>query len=260
MTRFTDRLERKVLQTADAIQVENAWMFDYVREVNAGRDAMIRYVPPGVDAWRFRPAGSRDLQSDPYILCVGRLDDPRKNIDLLLEAFARLPSGLKVTVRLVLAGLTGPKASFWARVNNLCLTERVDFIPTPDTATLVRLYQGASVFVLCSDEEGLGIVILEAMSCGVPIVSTRSGGPEGIINDGREGYLVPLGDAAAIADRMASLLRDQELNRRMGEAARETIMDRYEASVAGKAFLDIYSKLLSLDRAAQVGLASGGID
>lgn len=245
MTRMTDRLDRKALQAVDAIQVMNRWMFDYAREINAGRDTIIRYAPPGVDVKRFRPAVFRDLRSDPYILCAGRLDDPRKNVDLLLEAYASLPAGLIRSARLVLAGLTGPPPPFWARVNDLGLSDRVDFVSDPDCEALVRLYQGASVFALSSDEEGLGIVILEAMACGVPVVSTRSGGPDGIIADERDGYLVGLDDARAMANRLACLLCDQELNRRMGELASQTIMRRYSAGVAGRAFLDIYDELLS---------------
>lgn len=248
MTPITDRLDRKALETVDAIQVENPRMFDYAREVNAGRDAVIRYAPPGVDAVRFRPAGSRDLRRAPYILCVGRLADPRKNIELLLESYEDLPVELKETARLVLAGSTGPGPVFWARVKKLGLSGRVAFVCSPNTEELVRLYQAASVVALSSDEEGLSVVILEAMACGIPVVSTRSGGPDGVIADGKDGYLVGLDDAKAMADRLARLLSDEALNRRMGEAARETIMRRYEAGVAGRAFLDIYDELISRHR------------
>lgn len=253
MTRITDQLDRNALRTVDAIQLENPWMFSYAQEINALRDVIIRYAPPGVDAGRFRPAALRDLRSDPYVLCVGRLDDPRKNIELLLEAYASLPPGLIQTTRLVLAGLMGPTAAFWARVRALRLTERVKYVSCPDAVALVRLYQGASVFALSSDEEGLGMVILEAMACGVPVVSTRSGGPDGIISEGKDGYLVGLDDATAMADRLARLLVDDGLNRRMGEGARETIMSRYEAGVAGRAFLDIYDELLSRPRLRPAG-------
>lgn len=245
MTKFTDRLERTALQTVDAIQVENSWMLDYAREVNVGRDVIIHYAPPGVDAACFRPAAFRDLRSDPYILCVGRLDDPRKNIGLLLEAYGNLPAALKATVRLILAGSTCPGPVFWARVKELGLAGRVAFVPSPDAEALIRLYQAASVFALTSDEEGLGIVILEAMACGIPVISTRSGGPDGIVTDGVDGYLVGLDDEKAMADRLALLLTDAALNERIGETARETIMRKYEAGAAGKAFLDMYDELLA---------------
>ncbi len=247
MNRFTDHLDRKALQTVDAIQVENLWMLDYAREVNVGRKAIIRYTPPGVDAERYRPAAARDLRRDRYILCVGRLDDPRKNIELLLEAYAYSP-GMTETARLLLAGNAGPVPSFWARVKELGLTGRVEFIPSPNPDSLLCLYQAASVFALSSDEEGLGVVILEAMACAIPVVSTRSGGPDGIITDGEDGFLVDLDDVKAMADRLARLFSDESLNRRMGEAARKTILRRYETGVAGQAFLDIYDELLRCHR------------
>lgn len=248
MTNVTDHFDRMALQAVDAIQVENLWMLDYVRAVNGGRDALIRYAPPGVDAARFHPVSLRAREDDPYILCVGRLDDPRKNVGLLLDAYASLSSALKARVRLVLAGSAGPGQAFWTRVEQLGLGSRVTFVRLPDAEALVRLYQAATVFALPSDEEGLGVVILEAMACGIPVVSTRSGGPDGIISDGHDGYLVGLDDAGAMADRLTRLLADTSLNERMGTAARETIMRKYEAGVAGKAFLDIYDELLARHR------------
>ncbi len=245
MTGFTDRLDRKALQIVDAVQVMNPLMFSYAREVNPGREVIVRYTPPGVDVRRFQPAASRDPRLDPYILSVGRFSDPRKNVELLFESYVRLPGDVRETARLVLAGSTAPDLTFWARVRELGLIERVSFFAAPEPERLIDLYQSASVFALCSDEEGFGMVILEAMACGVPVVSTRSGGPDGIISDGYNGYLVDLDDADAIADRLARLLSDEALNRRLGDAARETILSRYEAGAAGKAFLETYDDLLS---------------
>lgn len=249
MTTFTDRLDRKALQTVDAIQVENPWMFEYANLVNRGREVLIRYAPPGVDGRRFCPGSVRDLQSDAYILCVGRLDDPRKNVGLLLNAFALLPTELKRQVRLVLAGSAGPSVEFWQRADELGLLGRVSFVLKPSSEELVRLYQNATVFALPSDEEGLGVVVLEAMACAVPVVSTRSGGPDGVITDGVDGYLVGLDDDAEMSARLARLLVDSGLNLRMGSAGRETILRRYEEGVAGQAFLEMYDELLSRGKA-----------
>ena len=89
MTRMIDRIDRKALEQADAIQVMNPWMLEYAREVNAGRDKPICLIQPGVDTARFVPCAGRDVRTQPYILCVGRLGDPRKNVGLLLQAAAR---------------------------------------------------------------------------------------------------------------------------------------------------------------------------
>lgn len=245
MTEVTDRLDDRALRRVDAIQVENPWMLDYARKVNTGRDVDIRYAPPGVDDTLFRPLASRDLNGDPYILCVGRLDDPRKNIGLLVEAYARLPEELRNRTRLVLAGSSGPPPSFWSRAEALGVRDRIEYFAKPSRERLVELYQRASVFALPSDEEGLGVVLLESMACGVAVVSTRSGGPDGVVTDGRDGFLVPLDDAGAMADRLGRLLREPALNLSMGHEARRTIEARYAERVAGEAFLDVWDRLLA---------------
>jgi len=245
MTRVTNRYDDRALRTVDAIQVENPWMLEYAERVNAGRKVDLRYAPPGVDARAFHPSSTRDLASDPYILCVGRLDDPRKNIDLLLEAYARMPTALRDGVRLTLAGFSGPPAAFWVRVAQLGLIGRVSFVARPDRHELIALYQKAAVFALPSDEEGLGVVLLEAMACGIPVVSTRSGGPDGIIADGSDGFLVPLDDVEAMSGRLTQLCADRELNIAMGRAARRTVERRYAEEVAAEAFVDVWDRLVA---------------
>jgi glycosyltransferase involved in cell wall biosynthesis len=245
MTTATNYYDQRALQHADAIQVENPWMLEFCQQLPVSAGCDLRYAPPGVDADWFRPSASRLSSAEPYILCVARLDDPRKNINLLLEAYARLPASLIARVRLRLAGSSGPPPAFWQRAERLGLRERIEFIEKPDSAALVALYQGALAFALCSDEEGLGVVILEAMACGVPVVSTRSGGPDGIITDGQDGYLTALVDADAMAARLHTLLSDADLNAAMGKAARQTIERRYAHAVAGAAFVDTWHALLN---------------
>lgn len=246
MTRITDRLDDRAMRHVDAIQVENPWMLEYARAINAHRsDVDIRYAPPGVDGQLFEPLTQRDLTKDPYILCVGRLDDPRKRIGLLLEVYARLPSSVRDRVRLVLAGASGPPEAFWTRADALGLRQRIQYVKRPERDALVALYQHASVFVLSSDEEGFGVVITEAMACGVPVVSTRSGGPDGIIADGVDGYLVPLDTADLMAQRLQVLLEDSGANLQMGVHARRTVEMRYDERVAGQVFVDMWQRLLA---------------
>jgi glycosyltransferase involved in cell wall biosynthesis len=137
-----------------------------------------------------------------------------------------------------------PSEAFWQRVQQLGLKGRVEFVHRPSREALVALYQQATVFALPSDEEGLGVVLLEAMACGVPVVSTCSGGPDGIITEGQDGYLVPLDDATALAARVAHLCTDVALNVAMGQAARKTVEKRYADDVAGREFIDVWDQLL----------------
>lgn len=225
-------------------------MLEYARGLNEGRDVDLRYAPPGIDATTLRPPAERTFQRDPYVLCVGRLDDPRKNIGLLLEAYALISAPLRGRARMVLAGQAGPPESFWRRAENLGIRSSIEFIHRPARDELVKLYQQACVFALPSDEEGLGVVLLEAMACGVPVVSTRSGGPEGVISNGEDGFLIPLDNARTMAGAIERLLGDEQLNRAMGIRGRATIERRYADKIAGEAFVDVWEKLLRKVRKA----------
>ena len=109
---------------------------------------------------------------------------------------------------------------------------------------LARLYREVVVFVLSSDEEGLGIVILEAMASGLPVVSTDCGGPGTAIVEGKTGFLTPVGDADALAEAMQRFLDDSSLCQHMGRAGRRVAGEQFSLAVTGKVYLDHYDRLL----------------
>ena len=88
------------------------------------------------------------------------------------------------------------------------------------------------------------MALLEAMACGVPVISTRSGGPDGIISEGEDGYLIERNDVAALTERLVALLSSDMLNAQLGEAARKTVEKRFSEEVTGAAFVDIWDNLL----------------
>jgi glycosyltransferase involved in cell wall biosynthesis len=243
MTSLADRSDIRALRGVDAIQVMNPSMLEYAKALNIGREVDIQYLPPGVNTQTFRPNRANASSSHSYILSVGRFHDPRKSIGVLLEAFAQLSNTVERPVRLVLAGPTPPPEPFWQRAGTLGLYDRITYIDRPDAGALLRLYQEASVFALSSDEEGFGMVLLESMACGVPVVSTRSGGPDGIITDGEDGYLVPRHDPVALSARLSELLLKPARAIEMGHQARLTIERRYDERVLGDTFIGIWERL-----------------
>ena len=246
MTRITNKMDDKALRKVDVVQVENIWMHDYATNITFSAATRIIFAPPGVDAKVFHPLRQplHWEMSDPYILSVGRFDDPRKNIELLLEAYALMRFSMKDPPRLLLVGASGPSSAFWQRVRELDLQDSVSFKSNPTDEQLVNYYQQALCFALSSDEEGFGVVLAEAMACAVPVVATRCGGPEGIITDTVNGFLVPMGNAVMLAHRMQLLAQNRALNEQMGLAGRQTVEHRFTLEIAGEAFLDTYRKLL----------------
>jgi glycosyltransferase involved in cell wall biosynthesis len=174
--------------------------------ISAGvRPERVLELPLAVDPELFSPANVS--KENIRVLCVGRLE-LLKGIPYLLQA---VPD----------ATLVG---SVYDEVRPYLRDAAV--LPPLPRAELPALYRRAEVVVFPSVNDAFGLVILEAMACGVPVVATdRSGAPD-IIDDGVDGFVVPARDSAAIRERVERL-RDPRLRKRMGEAARAKILARY---------------------------------
>ncbi len=183
----------------------------------------LRTVVYPADTDRFRPGGVP--AQPPYLLFTARIRDPRKNVNLLLRAFTRVRSEFP-QLRLVIAG-DDPLPATERLAADLGLGEHIKFAGHVPKGDFVSLYQGATLFVFPSLQEGLGISVLDAMACGVPVVSTRCGGPEGLIEDGVTGVLVQNNDEDAMTRAVGDLLRQPERMRAMGAAARERTAQQF---------------------------------
>ena len=239
MTALVARLDESGLRYADLVFVENEWMRKRVTE-SIGEDR-VRFAPPGIDTTLFHPNGER---APDMVLAVARLDDPRKNIPMLLEAFAIARQQLPNGARLVLAGERPPGADITAMATRLGIADAIEVQLSLSVEALAALYRRAAVFALSSDEEGLGIVALEAMASGAPAVCTRCGGPETSVLDGQTGFLVPIGDAKAFADRLVRLLSNTDMRRQMGDAARDHVHRTFSLERTGDSFIRAYDELL----------------
>ena len=243
-TELTALIERKALQHVDACFVENNWMYE---ELSARiPSSRLVFAPPGVDTKLFRPLEAEESRQEtrPYILSVGRFASPRKNVGLLFKAYAQLRQTLPGAPRLMLAGRNAPLPEDISVAKELGITEHVQIRTDVSLEDLARLYRNASLFVLSSDEEGLGVVLLEAMASGVPVVSTDCGGPATMVYEGETGFLTPVGDASGLAAKMGLILRDDALHLRLGKAGHKLAISKFSLETAGNAFLEVYDALL----------------
>jgi glycosyltransferase involved in cell wall biosynthesis len=168
----------------------------------------VTVVYPGVDQQRFAPAARREegKGAKPYVLCVAG-KDPAKNVETLIEAFARLPQPVRQRYHLVLAGDVGKRAGLVDLVNRLGLTDRVLFPGPVSDDRLLHLYRQARLFVFPSRYEGFGLPVLEAMACGCPVISSNASSLPEVVGDA--GVLVEPDDVEGLSREMLSLLSDE---------------------------------------------------
>jgi glycosyltransferase involved in cell wall biosynthesis len=198
-------------------------------------------VPGGVDTNRFQPPTAERVGTDPTVLFVGRLV-PQKGVDILLRSFAILRRRIP-NANLVIAG-DGDQDLYLRRLARYFgLPPRVAFVGWQTGDALVRLYQRIEAVAVPSRYEPFGLVALEAMSCGRPVVASRSGGLAEIVEDGRTGYLVPPGDHLRLAQRLAWLLLNERVRRTLGGAARKRAL-RYEWRHVASATKQLYEEAI----------------
>jgi glycogen(starch) synthase len=173
----------------------------------------------------------------PRLLCVGRLS-PEKGFDLALKAFATVAGRFR-SARLIVAGDGPGRAGLGRRAEALWIAERVDFLGWVEPEDVPALLNTASLVIVPSRIESLGLVPVQAAQMGRPVVATRVGGLPEVVVDGQTGVLVDPEDSRALAEAIADLLRHPDKARRLGEAARR----RVEAEFRWEDHLDAYSSL-----------------
>ncbi|UIP00997.1 glycosyltransferase family 4 protein [Halobaculum sp. CBA1158] len=225
------RYEHFVLESADVILVQSNHTKQQVTKTIGVPESRVEVLPFPIDTDEYVPGGPNNKNE---ILFVGRINAQRKNTALLLKAFAHVLEEVP-EAELTLVG-DEPNQELLALINDLEIKSSINVEGrVPD---VVPYYQRAAVFALPSNQEGLGIVGLEAQSCGTPVVSTRCGGPSDYIIDGENGFMVPIGDEDAFAEALKRLLTNRQIRNTFGERSRDMVVKNY-------AMTEIKSKLHS---------------
>lgn len=219
--------EARIVTAADRLVAANSVeRADLVRYYGAAAPR-ISVIPCGVDTTLFAPLPQAEarrclgLGAGPLLLYVGRIA-PIKGLDTLLEAVRRLRQAGRPVRLLVVGGEAdeprdGHEAEVRALAGRLGLDGAVTFVGAQPQERLRCWYAAADVTVLPSYYESFGMVALEAMACGRPVIASRVGGLPTTIRDGLTGLLVRDGDAAALAARIARVLDEPALRRRLGQ-------------------------------------------
>lgn len=219
--------------------------------VQAGLAAhRLRVIPSAVDAARFRPdPAARARLAErfslrPNELALGLVAQliERKGHRFAFDAVAALAER-GAPIRLICFGRGPLEAELRTVVRARGLDDRIVFAGfEPDMA---RWLPGLDALVHPVRREGLGVAVLEAMSAGLPVVAAAAGGLVDVIEDGRDGLLVPAGDATAIATALERLLKDQDLRERLGQAARQRVSRDFSIDAMTNAYAALYRETLT---------------
>jgi glycosyltransferase involved in cell wall biosynthesis len=198
---------------------------DIVAQMRVHPDTL-HIVPVGVDQQQFRPL--------PHVRRVpGRLmttasaDVPLKGLTYLIEALAKVRTE-REDAHLVVIGQPRHKSAVPAQIERLGLQGAIEFVSGVSDERIVELYAEAEIAVVPSLYEGFSLPAIEAMACGVPLVTTTGGAlPEVVGPSGVGAMTVPPGDPAALAQQIIDVLNDDELRARLGEGGRRRVLDRF---------------------------------
>jgi len=241
--------EARLVAEADRIVAASVVERAHLAWYYQARPERVEVIPCGVDTELFQPmarAAAKDLLElgpEPVLLYVGRLA-PIKGLDTLLEAMRFVAP--EATLLVVGGEQDEPDRGHGARLRQLAaalgLGARVRFLPAQPQRRLPLFYAAADATVMPSYYESFGMVALEAMACGSPVVASRVGGLVTTVKDGATGFLVPEGEPRALAEALGRILADPARRERLSREATRWAQEHRWPCVA-EAVCRLYSSL-----------------
>jgi D-inositol-3-phosphate glycosyltransferase len=254
--------EREVLGMADRIIAATPAELAQLQWLYGADTRKITIIPPGVDPSRFYPIPPDEAREfigappcDRMLLFVGRIE-PLKGIDTLIQALAIVQRQNGSQGPSICLAVIGGETDFnsetasaemerlQAQREQYGMKDQIVFLGRRGQDTLPYYYSAAEAVVVPSFYESFGMVALESMACGTPVVASHVGGLAFLVQDGETGFTVPFDDPEALAGRLTALLGDAGLRQRMGARAAEFARDYAWEKIAGRV-VEVYRELLS---------------
>jgi len=254
--------EREVLRIADKIVAATQAELAQLQWLYQADTSKVVIIPPGVDLSHFYPIPRDEAKAfigvppcDRTLQFVGRIE-PLKGIDTLIQAIGLLRQREVYTCLSVIGGDPTTdlevENSEMKRLQAICaeagLSDLVTFIGKRSQDTLPYYYSAAEAVVVPSHYESFGMVALEAMACGTPVVASQVGGLAFLVKDGETGFTVPVEDPAALADRLYQLFCNPDLRQQMGEKAAAFAQEYSWEKIADR-ITALYQQLISDNKA-----------
>ena len=228
-------LERRTVRRTNGLIAETCFARDWALRVKP--EALVRIIPHGSNPEFF---AARPAFAEKRIAVVGSLF-PLKGVDTALRALA---GAADPDTRLIFIGQGYERENLVRLAGELGLANRVDFLGQLPRADIIRELERARALLIASRVDTSPNVITEAHACGLPVIGTAAGGIPDMIEDGRDGYLAPVDDHAALARHMDRLIAEPALARHMGQAGREKVRVLNDPDRIAALHLDLYRTVL----------------
>jgi glycosyltransferase involved in cell wall biosynthesis len=206
--------------------------------IQAGSSVVHNSVDPDL----FSPGHDHERPINPEILVVGTLLES-KGHGLVLRAIGKLKASYS-TIRCRIVGEGPHRAHFEAVARDLGIEQNIQFVGRQSRQEVASAMRHCSAFVLPSHNEGLGCVYLEAMACGKPVIGCQGQGIDEVIEDGKNGWLIPANGLDELVERLSTLLASPELGARVGAAARQTVLNQFTLSHQARELIAVYRQAI----------------
>ena len=246
-SKILSRICSFILHNSDRITANSSYTKDRVLSIDSRAKDKVEVIPMGVDINRFGFEDDTNLKevfgAEYLILSIGRLIDWKGTKYLIIsmkEVIKKFPNS-----KLVIGGDGPEKRKLEKLTKKLNLKKNVIFTGYIKNSDLSKYYDSSDIFVLASMNlngltEALGVVLLEAMVCGTPVIGSNVGGIPDIIKDGYNGFLVPEKSPKDLADKIIELLSNKELAKEFSVNGLKTVRERFSWEIVSERFMRMY--------------------
>lgn len=250
--------EKEVFGIADRIVVSTPAEMAQLQWLYQCDTRKVSIIPPGVDTSHFYPIPKDEAKEyigfpidQPVLLYVGRIE-PLKGIDTLILAFALLRQSVPDVCLTIIGGdpeaSKNDQASELARLRQVSeqagVADAISFLGKRSQDSLPYYYSAAEAIVVPSQYESFGMVALEAMACGVPVVASQVGGLAFLVQDGITGFTVPVDEPEALAERLVRCLSEPGLQQQLGQQAARLAKEYAWEKIAAR-IADLYQQVIN---------------
>jgi glycosyltransferase involved in cell wall biosynthesis len=234
---------KKNLLAADYIASTSSIMTRQVESIVKLRKE-ITITPFGIDCEKFMPNCKERDNKKIRIGTVKRMA-PKYGISTLIKAYAIARRKGLQNSELILVGGGPQENELRIVVSKLGLTQEVKFIGSVSHADVPNWLNTFDIYCALSESESFGVAVIEASACEVPVIVSDVGGLPEVVEDGKTGFIIPLGQVEVVADKIIELAKNQELRHIMGKTGREVVLKQYEWQENADRMERLYSKIIS---------------